>query len=140
MTKKSRKTRTRKTSYERIPLPNHALFAVFDGHGGKFAAEYASLNLLRVLCRSSTFVEYAEKWSGRKGHLAKVREGLISASSTKRSSTSTMTSEESKGVGFGATTSGGDGGENNDATSRNVPPTTTSTQGGKRMRRKSRTG
>lgn len=128
--KKSRKTRTRKTSYERIPLPNHALFAVFDGHGGKFAAEYASLNLLRVLCRSSTFVEYAVRWSGRKGHLAKVREGLISASISKRSS-STMTAEEeeSRGVGFGATTSGGDDGGNNDATSRNVPPTTTSTKG-----------
>ena len=126
---KSKKTRTRKTSYERIPLPNHALFAVFDGHGGKFAAEYASLNLLRVLCRSSTFVEYAVRWSGREGHLAKVREGLISASSSTRSScTMTATSEDSKSVGFGAMTSGGDDVENNDSTSRNVPPTTTSTK------------
>ncbi|EED88239.1 predicted protein, partial [Thalassiosira pseudonana CCMP1335] len=43
-----------------IPLPNHSLFAVFDGHGGSFAAEYAAKNLLRVLCRQGAFCRYAE--------------------------------------------------------------------------------
>jgi len=56
--------------YIQIPLPNHSLFAVFDGHGGSFAAEYASRNLLRVLCRSTTFCEYAEKWRGREDYFA----------------------------------------------------------------------
>lgn len=62
--------------YIQIPLPNHSLFAVFDGHGGSFAAEYASRNLLRVLCRSTTFCEYAEKWRGREDYFA----GLKAAS------------------------------------------------------------
>eukprot|EP00581_Thalassiosira_minuscula_P032592 CAMPEP_0183765896 /NCGR_PEP_ID=MMETSP0739-20130205/11219_1 /TAXON_ID=385413 /ORGANISM="Thalassiosira miniscula, Strain CCMP1093" /LENGTH=728 /DNA_ID=CAMNT_0026004617 /DNA_START=39 /DNA_END=2225 /DNA_ORIENTATION=+ len=59
--------------YIPIPLPNHSLFAVFDGHGGSFAAEYAARNLLRVLCRSPTFVEYAEKWSARDDYLQSVK-------------------------------------------------------------------
>ena len=62
--------------YIQIPLPNHSLFAVFDGHGGSFAAEYASRNLLRVLCRSNTFCEYAEKWRGREDYFT----GLKAAS------------------------------------------------------------
>jgi len=44
-----------------IELPNHSLFAVFDGHGGKFASDYASQNLVRVLSRTSSFAEYAER-------------------------------------------------------------------------------
>ncbi|KAL3817819.1 hypothetical protein ACHAXA_002686 [Cyclostephanos tholiformis] len=82
----------KKTSYERIPLPNHALFAVFDGHGGKFAAEYASMNFLRVLSRRGTFAEYAVRWSEREGHLAKIREGLTSAAARDATTTAmTMT-------------------------------------------------
>ena len=34
---------------EKIYLPGHALFAVFDGHGGTYAAKYSGANFLRVL-------------------------------------------------------------------------------------------
>lgn len=44
----------------RIDLPGHALFAVFDGHGGKFSALYAGSNLCRVLRRQPKFVAYAK--------------------------------------------------------------------------------
>ena len=45
---------------QKIGLPGHALFAVFDGHGGKFAAAYAGRNLCRVLSRQPKFLEYAQ--------------------------------------------------------------------------------
>mmetsp|Transcript_8620 Transcript_8620/g.13212 ORF Transcript_8620/g.13212 Transcript_8620/m.13212 type:complete len:439 (-) Transcript_8620:60-1376(-) len=44
----------------KIELPGHSIFAVFDGHGGTFAAEYAALNLCRVLSEEPKFVKYAE--------------------------------------------------------------------------------
>lgn len=44
----------------KIDLPDHAMFAVMDGHGGKFAAEYAGANFCRVLSRQPKFIQYAE--------------------------------------------------------------------------------
>ena len=58
-------------------MPNQAFFADFDVHGGKFAAQYASLNLLRVLCRSTTFVEYAVRYTRREEYLTNVKKGLL---------------------------------------------------------------
>jgi serine/threonine protein phosphatase PrpC len=42
-----------------ISLPGHALFGVFDGHSGTFAAQYAGDNYCRVLSQQSLFAEYA---------------------------------------------------------------------------------
>jgi serine/threonine protein phosphatase PrpC len=44
----------------KIDLEGHSLFAVFDGHGGTFAAFYAGANLCRVLSRQHKFVAYAK--------------------------------------------------------------------------------
>lgn len=43
----------------KIVLEGHSLFAVFDGHGGSFAALYAGANLCRVLSHQPKFVAYA---------------------------------------------------------------------------------
>lgn len=43
----------------KIDLPGHAVFAVFDGHGGTFASFYSGRNFCRVLAKQSKFVEYA---------------------------------------------------------------------------------
>jgi serine/threonine protein phosphatase PrpC len=44
----------------KIDLPGHSLFAVFDGHTGTFAAFYAGRNFCRVLSRQSKFAQYAQ--------------------------------------------------------------------------------
>lgn len=49
-----------KTEYVKIDLPGHALFGVFDGHGGSFAAKYSGSNFCRVLSRQQKFIEYAK--------------------------------------------------------------------------------
>ncbi|KAG7342534.1 protein phosphatase 2C [Nitzschia inconspicua] len=45
---------------QKIDLPGHALFAVFDGHGGTFSAEYSGRNFLRILSKQPPFIEYAQ--------------------------------------------------------------------------------
>mmetsp|Transcript_13798 Transcript_13798/g.34673 ORF Transcript_13798/g.34673 Transcript_13798/m.34673 type:complete len:535 (-) Transcript_13798:449-2053(-) len=44
----------------KIPLVGHSLFAVYDGHGGTFAAIYSGNNFLRILSKQSKFVKYAK--------------------------------------------------------------------------------
>lgn len=39
---------------------DHALFAVFDGHGGQEAADFAADNLQQALVKSAAFVQYAQ--------------------------------------------------------------------------------
>lgn len=46
--------------YGVIDLPGHSIFAVFDGHGGTFAAAYSGKNFCRVLSRQQKFVAYAK--------------------------------------------------------------------------------
>lgn len=43
------------------PLPNHSLFAVFDGHGTGFASKYAARHFVGALCQQKSFIEYSQK-------------------------------------------------------------------------------
>jgi len=44
----------------KIPVKGHSLFAVYDGHGGTFAAIYSGSNFLRILSKQPRFVLYAK--------------------------------------------------------------------------------
>lgn len=46
-------------STNKIPLPGHSFFGVFDGHGGTFSAFYTGANLFRILTKQPSFVKYA---------------------------------------------------------------------------------
>ncbi|CAM9235968.1 unnamed protein product, partial [Heterosigma akashiwo] len=41
-------------------LRDHAFVAVFDGHGGSFAAEFAAREILGILCKTEEFKEYSK--------------------------------------------------------------------------------
>eukprot|EP00529_Nitzschia_sp_RCC80_P012458 CAMPEP_0113468696 /NCGR_PEP_ID=MMETSP0014_2-20120614/15495_1 /TAXON_ID=2857 /ORGANISM="Nitzschia sp." /LENGTH=568 /DNA_ID=CAMNT_0000361107 /DNA_START=188 /DNA_END=1894 /DNA_ORIENTATION=+ /assembly_acc=CAM_ASM_000159 len=43
-----------------LPIKGHSLFAVYDGHGGTFAAMYAGRNFLRILSKQPKWIEYAQ--------------------------------------------------------------------------------
>jgi serine/threonine protein phosphatase PrpC len=45
---------------KKIDLPGHSIYAVFDGHGGTFAAFYSGRNFCRVLSIQPTFIAYAK--------------------------------------------------------------------------------
>uniref|UniRef100_A0A7S2EEB9 PPM-type phosphatase domain-containing protein n=1 Tax=Ditylum brightwellii TaxID=49249 RepID=A0A7S2EEB9_9STRA len=38
-----------------VPIPNHAVFAIFDSHGGSDAATYASHSFTHLLCHTKEF-------------------------------------------------------------------------------------
>jgi len=43
------------------PLPGHSLFAVFDGHGGVFAADFARDNFYNIFCQQQALLEYSTR-------------------------------------------------------------------------------
>ena len=45
-------------------LPDHALFAVFDGHGTSFASEYVAEHFVSTFCSQKSFVEYSNRIIG----------------------------------------------------------------------------
>jgi serine/threonine protein phosphatase PrpC len=45
---------------QKVYLENHSLFAVFDGHGGTYAAKYSGKNFCRVLSKQPKWKEYGE--------------------------------------------------------------------------------
>jgi serine/threonine protein phosphatase PrpC len=68
---------------EKLSLPGHALFAVFDGHGGTFSAMYAGRNFLRILSSQPKWLEYAQMLQdssvGRQQKMATLEQALQQA-------------------------------------------------------------
>lgn len=94
-------TKSKTNNYIIHPLHNHSLFAIFDGHGGKYAANFSSHNLLRILSRNSNFVQYARGWNGRMDYLEQLKRECGCSSSDENGG-----KKEPKNVGdtFGKTT------------------------------------
>ena len=56
-------------------LPDHTLFAVFDGHGTSFASEYVAKHFVSTFCNQRSFVEYSNrirKFSNKAGRKSTV--------------------------------------------------------------------
>eukprot|EP00568_Trieres_chinensis_P013735 CAMPEP_0183294758 /NCGR_PEP_ID=MMETSP0160_2-20130417/2959_1 /TAXON_ID=2839 ORGANISM="Odontella Sinensis, Strain Grunow 1884" /NCGR_SAMPLE_ID=MMETSP0160_2 /ASSEMBLY_ACC=CAM_ASM_000250 /LENGTH=235 /DNA_ID=CAMNT_0025456119 /DNA_START=55 /DNA_END=759 /DNA_ORIENTATION=- len=68
--------------YVKIPIPGHSLYAVYDGHGGSFAADYSGRNFCRVLARQKKFAQYA-KMAGEEAARAKAEAAASGKSSEK---------------------------------------------------------
>ena len=64
-------------SYQLEALPGHSLFAVFDGHGGSYAAIYAGRNLCRVLSRQPLFHQYADALRKHEAQSARLSETAV---------------------------------------------------------------
>ena len=66
-----------------LDLPGHAVFGVFDGHGGSFAAIYSGRNFCRVLCSRQQFFQYASQTSAQRENdpnsLSMLKEALRAA-------------------------------------------------------------
>mmetsp|Transcript_44341 Transcript_44341/g.106813 ORF Transcript_44341/g.106813 Transcript_44341/m.106813 type:complete len:439 (-) Transcript_44341:86-1402(-) len=56
---------------KKVIMPNHGIFAVFDGHGGTFAAKYSGRNFCRVLSKQSKWKEYASLLEASKSETEK---------------------------------------------------------------------
>lgn len=48
---------------EIIPIVGTSLFAVFDGHGGRFCADFSSRNFVEVLSRNEKMIKFAKEVS-----------------------------------------------------------------------------
>lgn len=50
----------------KVFLQNHGIFAVFDGHGGTYAAKYSGRNFCRVLSKQPKWQDYAKLFEASK--------------------------------------------------------------------------
>jgi len=72
-----------KDATKKVVMPKHGIFAVFDGHGGTFAAKYSGRNFCRVLSKQSKWKEYAtlleasKSKSAKKGKMESTRRMLL---------------------------------------------------------------
>ena len=48
-------------------LHGHSLFAVFDGHGGAFAAKFAGENIVPILKTIPQYLQYVKVEEGKRG-------------------------------------------------------------------------
>mmetsp|Transcript_61177 Transcript_61177/g.71546 ORF Transcript_61177/g.71546 Transcript_61177/m.71546 type:complete len:495 (-) Transcript_61177:138-1622(-) len=77
---------------ETIILRDHALFAVFDGHGGSYSAIFSGKNFVRVLVNQPKFQEYAILYNSQKDSATLVEEssGVANSSGGETSSSHEM--------------------------------------------------
>ena len=56
-------------------LPGHSLFGLFDGHGGDFAAKFASAKFVGILYAQEAFQEYCRIYEEKDSHLKPKKRG-----------------------------------------------------------------